>query len=263
MSGHPLAQVPALLGASGRLAVATIVSAKGSTPRAAGARILVLPDGSLRSTIGGGLFEARVRADAMDLLSGGGAPFLRDYAVRPDGDGAVPGVCGGTVTVFFEIVENAPQLLIVGAGHCGRALARLAAPAGFDVTVADDRGELLNRTDFPEPIRLLPLSPGLGDLPSPAPGSSVAIVSRGHVTDGVALRRFRGTAAGYLGMMGSKSKRKVLFDELAAEGWTPDELARVHCPIGLPIGAETPEEIAVSILAEVIRTRRLPVAATP
>src|SRR5512140_472566 len=124
--------VPALVSEWGRIAVATIVKATGSTPRAAGARMLVLPDGSLRSTIGGGIFEARVLEDASKLLSGGGPPFLREYHFRPDGEGALGAVCGGSATVFFEVMERPLALLVIGAGHCGRALARAARLAGYE-----------------------------------------------------------------------------------------------------------------------------------
>jgi xanthine dehydrogenase accessory factor len=257
-----LATLPGLLDVWRRLAVATIVSAKGSTPRAAGARMLILPDGSTRSTIGGGLFEDRVRAEALELLSRNGPPHLSDYVFTPDGPGSFGAICGGTVKVFFEIVEAETRLLIVGAGHCGRALAKLAALIGYRVTVADDRADLLATDAFPVGTRLVPVSADFRELPDPGPGDSVAIVSRGHVTDGLALRRLRGVAAGYLGMIGSRAKKKVLFDQLRSEGWSDEELARVACPIGLDIGAETPEEIAVSIVAEMIRTKRSGAPAT-
>jgi xanthine dehydrogenase accessory factor len=251
-----LGAIPDLLESARRLAVATIVSAKGSTPRTAGARMLVLPDGSTRSTVGGGLFEDRVRLEALDLLSRGGPPRLVDYPFTPDGPGSFGAVCGGTVKIFFEVVESQPRLLVVGAGHCGRALAAAAALAGYQLTVADDRADLLSADAFPVGTRLVSVSADFRELPAPGAGDSVAIVSRGHATDGLALRRMRSAPAAYLGMMGSRSKKKVLFDQLRSEGWSEDELARVACPIGLDIGAETPEEIAVSILAEMIRLKR-------
>lgn len=256
MSSRLLSDLPALLERHGRLAMATVVSAVGSTPRETTARMLVLPDGSTVGTIGGGKFESLVLADGRKLLDSHGLPFTRDYAFVPKGENSFGAVCGGTATVLLEIVERAPRLLVVGAGHCGRALARAAHFTGWDVTVADERPEQLDPAAFPEGVRLVHVKGDYSDLPVPAPRDSVAIVSRGHVTDGQAFRRLRGVPLAYLGMIGSKAKRKALFDELRAEGFTEAELNRAHNPIGLPIGAESPEEIAIAIVAELIATRR-------
>jgi xanthine dehydrogenase accessory factor len=153
-------------------------------------------------------------------------------------------------------VEKAPRLLVVGAGHCGRALARVAALTGYDVTVADEREEQLDMAAFPPGARLVHVKDDYSDLPLPGPKDFVAIVSRGHVTDGLAFRRLRNVPVAYLGMIGSRAKRKALFDELRREGFTEKELNRARNPIGLPIGAESPEEIAIAIVAELIATRR-------
>src|SRR5450631_1034281 len=123
--------LPRILETHARLSMATVVSAVGSTPRETTARMLILPDGTTEGTIGGGKFESLVIADARKLLEDHGLPFTRDYAFVP--------VCGGTATVLLEILERAPRLLVVGAGHCGRALARAARFTGWDVTVADER----------------------------------------------------------------------------------------------------------------------------
>jgi xanthine dehydrogenase accessory factor len=256
MSSRLLTELPALLEQHGRVAMATVVSAVGSTPRETAARMLVLPDGSTMGTIGGGKFESLVVADARNLLDSRGLPFTRDYAFVPAGESSFGAVCGGTATVLVEVVERAPHLLVVGAGHCGRALARAARFTGWDVTVADERPAQLDPAAFPEGVRLVHVKDDYSDLPVPAPSDSVALVSRGHVTDGRAFRRLRGVPIAYLGMIGSNAKRKALFDELRAEGFTEAELNRAHNPIGLPIGAESPEEIAISIVAELIACRR-------
>ncbi|HEX5854181.1 MAG TPA: XdhC/CoxI family protein [Thermoanaerobaculia bacterium] len=253
MSSRLLTELPRLLEQHGRLAMATIVSAVGSTPRETTARMLVLPDGSTLGTIGGGRFESLVLEDARKLLDAHGLPFTREYDFIPAAFGAV---CGGKVTVLLEVVERAPHLLVVGAGHCGRALARAARFTGWDVTVADERPEQLDPAAFPEGVRLVRVRDDYSDLPVPGPRDSVALVSRGHATDGRAFRRLRGIPLAYLGMIGSKAKRKALFDELRAEGFSEEELARAHNPIGLPISAESPEEIAISIVAELIASRR-------
>jgi len=250
---HSLTQ---LLDSQPRIAMATVVSAVGSTPRDAAARMLVLPDGATHGTIGGGKFESLVIADAKKLLASHGLPFTKEYSFVPEGENSFGAVCGGMATVMLEIVERAPRLLVVGAGHCGRALARAAAFAGWDVTVVDERPELLDPAAFPPGAALVRVRSDYADLPLPVPGDSVALVSRGHVTDGLAFRRLRGVPVAYLGMIGSRAKRKALFDELRAEGFSEEELARAHNPIGLPIGAETPEEIAISVVAELIEVRR-------
>jgi len=248
--------LPGLLRQHRRLAMATVVSAIGSTPRQTTARLLVLPDGTTRFTIGGGKFESLVVADALALLERRGLPFTKEYSFVPTGEGSFGAVCGGRMTVLLEIVERAPKLLVVGAGHCGRALARAAAFTGYDVTVADEREEQLSGAGFPDGVRLVRVRPDFSDLPLPEPEEAVALVSRGHVTDGLALRRLRGVPVAYLGMIGSSAKRKALFSELREEGFTEPELDRVKNPIGLDIGGETPEEIAIAIVAELIQRRR-------
>jgi len=253
-----LLDLPAILETYGRAALATVVAATGSTPRGATARMLVLPDGTTRGTVGGGRFESLVIADARKLLDDHGLPFTRRYDFVPEGPNAFGAVCGGTVTILVEVLERAPRLLVVGAGHCGRALARAASFTGWAVTVADERPEQLDPAAFPEGTTLVCVKEDYSDLPAPGPTDSVAIVSRGHVTDGFAFRRLRRVPVAYLGMMGSNAKKKALFGDLRAEGWTEDELARARSPIGLDIGAETPEEIAVAIVAELIRERRGP-----
>ena len=256
MTAKLLLDLPALLEAHGRAALATVVAATGSTPREATARMLVLPDGTTRGTIGGGKFESLVIADARKLIDERGLPFTRRYDFLPEGPGTFGAVCGGTATVLLEVLEHAPRLLVVGAGHCGRALARMASFAGWSVTVADERPEQMEPEAFPEGTGLVRVKEDYSDLPLPGPEDFVALVSRGHVTDGRAFRRLRGVPVAYLGMMGSNAKKKALFTELRAEGWTEDELARARTPIGLDIGAESPEEIAVAIVAELVQARR-------
>ena len=250
-------ELTAAVRSHGRVAMATVVSAAGSTPREATARMLFLPDGTARFTIGGGRFESLVAEDARRLLAEGGLPFTRDYSFVPEGEDSFGAVCGGRATVLVELVERAPRLLVVGAGHCGRALARAAAFSGYEVTVADDREEQLERAAFPDGVALLRIASDAADLPVPGPEDAVALVSRNHTMDGRALRRLRGAPLGYVGMIGSATKKKVLFDALRSEGWTEDELARVSSPIGLDIGARTPQEIAIAILGELISRRRL------
>ena len=256
MSGEILAEIPGLLELHGRLAMATIVSASGSTPRRSTARMLVLPDGSTRGTVGGGKFEALVTDEALGLLRESGSPRLREFSFAPVGEGSFGAVCGGRATVFLEVVEKPPRLVVVGAGHCGRALARVASYTGWEVTVADDREELLDPEAFPPAARLVKVSADYSDVPLPSAGDAVALVSRSHEVDALAVRRMRGSPASWVGMIGSRGKRKAFFDSLRADGFREDELAALRCPIGLDIAAETPEEIAVAVVAELVAARR-------
>ncbi|MCK6684001.1 MAG: XdhC family protein [Thermoanaerobaculia bacterium] len=239
-----------------RIALATIVASKGSVPRLPGSRMAVLPDGSTRATIGGGKFEDLVRQDALTLLRSNGKPLLREYAFVPEGPGSFGAVCGGVATVFLEVLGRKRPLVIAGAGHCGKALARVAAATGYDVVVVDDRNDLLDPREFPEGAQLVTVKPDYSDIPIPGPEAAVATITRGHLCDGLVLRALRGVPLFYLGMIGSKAKKLALFKQLREEGFTDEELARVHSPIGLEIGAETPEEIAISILAELIAIER-------
>ncbi len=256
MSSRFFGDLAAYLERHPRLAMATVVSAIGSTPREAAARMLVLPDGGTLGTIGGGKFESLVVEDAKALLAKGGLPFTKEYVFLPEGENSFGAVCGGRVTVMLEVVERPARLFIVGAGHCGRALARVAALTGYDLTACDERAGQLDPSAFPPGTRLVKVTEDYADLPLPAPEDFVAVITRGHVTDGLALRRLRGVPVAWLGMMGSRAKRKALFEELRAEGWRDEEFGRISSPIGLDIGAESPEEIAVAIVAEIIRERR-------
>lgn len=328
------------------IVAATLISHEGSTPRTAGARMLVYPDGGAKGTIGGGAYEGESIAAALRLLRSG---------AREEGDGNAPAlalhfslqgaldmdmVCGGRVLVLLELLRpeklalfeaaaqaeaegeafafalslffpsNAldgeargdaavpgvirrarlshdavgekgprlrpegdhllledifparPRLLLFGAGHVSRATAFLAASCGFAVTVLDDRSEFLSEGRFPSAGRVL--------LPSleeeairvwlrrhpQSPDSALVILTRGHSFDKEALAAALETEAGYIGMIGSRNKRDQVYARLEREGHAPERLRQVRCPVGLDIGAETPEEIAVSILAEIIAWRR-------
>ncbi|MCH7871618.1 MAG: XdhC family protein, partial [Planctomycetes bacterium] len=154
-------------------------------------------------------------------------------------------------------VESAPRLLIAGAGHIGRLLAGLAVPLGFDVHVIDDRADYANPQRLPPPVQTTagPIEAALAQL-APDANTYVVIVTRGHKHDEKALQAVLGSPAKYIGMIGSRRKVAVTFDDLKHAGATDEQLARVHAPIGLSIGAVTTEEIAVSIVAQLVSIRR-------
>ncbi|HLJ56582.1 MAG TPA: XdhC family protein, partial [Chthonomonadaceae bacterium] len=196
--------------------------------------------------------------DALNALSAGRSE-TKSYSFNPKGAGptAFGAICGGRAEIFLEVIVPNDRLLIVGGGHCGRALAKMAAGLDFSIVVADDRPEFARPELFPYDAveTVLHLPPDYCGLPEPDSRTYVALVSKGFVTDEAALRRVLPSAAAYIGMIGSRRKRDVVFDALRADGVKDEELARVHAPIGIEIGAESPEEIAVSILAEIIAVR--------
>lgn len=247
----------AALREKGRLVTAVIVRTAGSTPRKAGTRMAVFADGSSLGTIGGGSFEDTVTRDARSFFESKGNA-LRHYAFHPDETGRGSAICGGEADVFYEYYESAPRLLVFGAGHCGKALLRAAALVGYRLRVADDRAELLDEVrSWNEPAveECIPLDPSLDPLPDFDAGTAVVIMTRNHEFDEEILKRVIRNPFAYLGMIASKSKAKTIRDHLLAEGFTPGEVERVHMPIGIPIHSETPEEIAVSILGELIAVR--------
>jgi xanthine dehydrogenase accessory factor len=237
----------------------------GSVPRHAGAKMLVHPDGRTRGTVGGGVFELLVIRDALAALAQG-ASVTRSYSFNPKGTAqdAFGAVCGGRAEVFLEVLVPRDRLLVVGGGHCGRALAQAASLLDLSIILADDREEFARPPDYPfanvEAVLHLPAS--FEGLPAPDPQTYVALVSKGFITDEAALRRVIDSPAAYIGMMGSLKKREVVYDKLRADGIAEQQLARVHCPIGLDIGSESPAEIAVSILAQIIQVRAQRKAAT-
>ncbi len=237
------------------IAIATLVGRQGSTPRSAGAKMIVDEGGDSSFSIGGGAFEALVIEDAREALRTGRG-FEKGYRFAEQGDDATGMVCGGVARVLIEVVRPPQPLLIFGAGHVGREVAWLAARCGFEVTVIDDRAAFLAPERFPEGVRCLRVETDYGaGLPEVPAGAAVAIVSRCHRTDLQVVRHVAGRGAAYLGLIGSRRKIATVLKRAAELGARPSDLEAVRAPIGLPIGAETPEEIAVSIVAEMIAVR--------
>jgi xanthine dehydrogenase accessory factor len=239
--------------------VATVVRDIGSVPRGTGARMLVYEDGRTLGTVGGGLFEALVVRDAQELLAAGRSE-TRTYSFNPEGSGphAFGAVCGGRAEIFFDIAVPSNQLIIVGGGHCGRALAEAASLLDFSIVVADDRQEFARAEDFafPNVRSVLCLPADFSGMPDADSRTYVALVSKGYLTDEAALRRVIDSPAAYIGMIGSRRKRDIVFERLRADGISDEKLARVRSPIGLEIEAESPQEIAIAILAEIIAVRK-------
>jgi xanthine dehydrogenase accessory factor len=235
-------------------ALCTVVKASGSTPRHAASKMLVYPDGRILGSVGGGELENRVIAEARAALDDG-KPRLLEYNMTDPARGDV-GVCGGQVEVFVEPILPPDMLVVIGGGHVGKAVAHLARWLGFRVAVSDDRAEFCTPESNPDadefyacPIAELPLRLNI------TPQTCIVLTTRGNAVDVPGLPALLDTRAAYIGVIGSRRRWSLTVKELNEQGIPEEKLARVHSPIGIGIGAETPEEIAVSILAEVLMVR--------
>jgi len=234
-------------------ALATIVECKGSSPQKQGAKMLVRDDGTLLGTLGGGCIEADVVQHARMAMQDG-QPRTVPFELTEKEGGLV---CGGTLTVYIEPVFADPRLVVLGAGHVGKALAKVARFAGFQVTVADDRAQFANRDSIPDAHELVVSE--FPDVFARVPvdrGTYLVIATRGHNHDLDAVQSALRTEAGYIGLLGSRRKKGILINTLRAAGFPEDDIRRVVIPVGLPIGSVTPEEIAISIMAQIIQHRR-------
>lgn len=236
--------------------VTTVAVAAGSAPRAAGAKMIVYPGGASSGTVGGGKFESLVIAEALAGI-GRQEPWLKTYPLHQGDAASFGAICGGEVTVFFEPLRAGPALHIIGAGHCAQALAKLAADCGWHVSVVDDREEWLA-------LALAAHRRVAGRSPAEyiaaqrwTPNDALVIVSRNYMIDREALgAALKQSAMGYLGMIGSQKKVRQVFEELKAAGADEKQFACVHAPIGLDLGADSPPEIAVSVMAEIMQVMR-------
>jgi xanthine dehydrogenase accessory factor len=237
-------------------ALVTVVSTEGSTPQKAGAKMVVYADGRLVGTIGGGCVEAEMTWRARQVIDNRKAQ-LASYDLTPDQAGEDGLVCGGRMEVFIEPIESTPTLCLFGAGHVAQPLARLAKGVGFRVEVADDRVKFANRDRFPEADLVL-----VEDFASAARQMTLGrntyavVVTRGHGGDTEALAAVVGRGLRFVGLLGSRPKLVHVVTALEERGVPPAALAEIRCPLGVEVGAVSPEEIAVSILAELIAVRR-------
>ena len=246
-----------------RGAVATIVNARGSIPSFKSAKMLVRDDGSIAGTIGGGCVEAEVWQAAREVIDSEKTRTLSfNLNENPKYDTGL--VCGGTLDIFIEPVLPTPLLYIFGAGHVSLELYKAARNAGFEVIVTDDRDVYANKERFPDAREIIAddFDKALAGL-RPAESAYIVIATRGHRDDMRVLRWAVGTPARYIGMIGSKRKAITVYRELVKEGLKPELFDRVHSPVGLDIGAVTPEEIAISIMGELIGVRRRAERALP
>jgi xanthine dehydrogenase accessory factor len=235
-----------------RAALATIIAHRGATPRKDSAKMLFYEDGRQKGSIGGGTMEAEVGREARNIIESG-KPELLTFDLRNIDPEESALVCGGSMQVYVEPIFPDPALVIFGAGHVSKAVADAAKQVGFKIEIVDDRAKYANPERFPtadvfyvdsweESVKKLAVTSS----------TCLFIATRGHQFDLTCLRFAVQSPAGYIGMLGSRKKAKTLFDLLQKEGLDPSRFERVSVPIGIDIGSETPEEIAVSIVAELI-----------
>ena len=258
------ASLSAELSAGHPAVLCTIVSAHGSTPRSSGAKMLVLADGTAIGTIGGGAAEYQAIQRARELLAEGRSE-TRTYDLGYEGDAGM--ICGGTIEVLFQYAapgdtrvlealsrEEEDRVLLFGAGHVGQALVPVLTQADFSVTVWDDRDGI----PAPPGARAMHRGPYEGALERLGPVTErdyIVVMTHGHQADCEVLAQALGTPAKYIGCIGSRGKAAAVREKLLAAGFSPEDAARIYSPIGLPIGGETPGEIAVSVAAQIIACR--------
>jgi xanthine dehydrogenase accessory factor len=236
-------------------ALVTIVATTGSTPQRVGAKMLVFGDGRMVGTIGGGCYENDAFGKAREAILNR-KPQMVHYELDDDFAQETGLICGGQMSVYIEPIEPSPELYVIGAGHVGFHLANLAHEVGFRVHVVDDRVKFANRERFPNAAEVvtedIPTWIAQTALP---PHACVVVVTRGHNNDLDAVRALAPRDLRYLGLIGSRAKVARIYEQLRSEAVPAELLREIHAPIGLDIGAVTPQEIAVSILAELIAVK--------
>lgn len=239
------------------IALVTIVETKGSTPREVGAKMVVGKDGLIAGTIGGGITEAKVIEEVKQALKEGKGKLLTYHLTKEQAALDEGAICGGDMKVFIDVLQPKEEMLIFGAGHIAVYVSRLAKMVGFKVTIIDDRKEFANQDRFPEVDEIIAedTEEALTHL-NITPFSYIIVLTRGHLKDEEVLGSVIRSNAAYVGMIGSRKKNATVFQHLEKQGISARELRKVHAPIGIDIKAQTPEEIAVSIIAEIIQVRR-------
>jgi len=239
------------------IALVTVVEAKGSTPREVGTKMLVNKNGLVAGTIGGGMTEAKVIEEAKQALKEGKGKLLIYHLTKEQAALDEGAICGGEMKIFIDVLQPKEEVLIFGAGHVAVCVSKLAKMMGFKVTIIDDRKEFANQDRFPEADEIVieDTKRALTHIKI-TPSTYIIIVTRGHLQDQEVLASVIKSKVAYLGMIGSHKKNATVFQQLREQGVLKEELDKVHAPIGIDIKAQTPEEIAISIMAEIIQVRR-------
>lgn len=232
----------------------TIVRSQGSTPRHAGSKMLVKSDGTIIGSVGGGELENRTITAALDIISNGKPGWL-EYSLNDPAQGD-PGLCGGQVEIYMEPIIPKSTLVIVGAGHVGQAVAHLAQWLDFRIVVSDDRPEFCNPETVPNADEYFPVPlEELSEKMKITPWTYVVMTTRSVDVDVPGLPGLLDSPAAYIGVIGSRRRWETTRKQLISAGEDPEKIERVRSPMGIKINAETPEEIAVSIMAEIIQIK--------
>jgi len=228
------------------IALVTVVETKGSTPREVGAKMVVGKDGLIAGTIGGGITEAKIIEEAKQAIKEGKERLLTYHLTKEEAALDEGAICGGEMKVFIDVIQPKEEVLIFGAGHIAVYVSKLMKMIGF-----------ANKERFPESDEIIieSIDKALQHIKI-TPSTYIIIVTRGHLQDQEVLASVIESDAAYIGMIGSRKKNATVFQYLEEQGVSAQELKKVHAPIGIDIGAQTPEEIAVSIIAEIIEVRR-------
>jgi xanthine dehydrogenase accessory factor len=251
----------AALDSEGRpFVLATVIATQGSTPQKAGSKLVVLENGELRGTVGGGAIEKQIIEAALALFAAPGDTRTIETHLTHD----LGMCCGGRMTVFLERIGAPPALFIFGAGHVSKELCALAAAVGFRVTVSDTRAEWLTEARFPAATRLLSPCDDVARTVEGGPNTYCCVMTHDHPLDQACVEVLLPRPLRYLGVIGSRRKAERFRARLRQAGFPEEQIARLESPMGLPIEAETPQEIAVSMVAQLIAVRRAaPVALAP
>jgi xanthine dehydrogenase accessory factor len=239
----------------GSAALVTVVATSGSTPRKAGAKMLVFPDGRTIGTIGGGCIDRRVYSEVARVFAEG-HPRLCRYELDGEVAAEMGMICGGRMEVFVERIDAEPRVVLFGGGHVGKTLAHLCALVGFKVTVVDDREEFARPDRFPDAHEVICEDfSRAGERVARYGAPFVVAITRGHSHDQEVLEQVLRERIRYVGLLGSKHKISALFHSLVRAGFSEERIAEIHTPVGLDLGAQTPEEIALAICAELVAVR--------
>lgn len=234
-------------------AIATIIESKGSTPRHSG-KMIVLEDGNIIGTIGGGLAERYVIDESIKAISDDSSRLV-EYKLNSEADGGIQMSCGGNLKVFIEVNQRKPRLILIGGGHVNYAISKLVEFLDYELVIVEDREEFCNEERYPFASELYldqEVDNALSRLKVDS-NSYIVIATKDY--DEKSLRAVIDTDAKYIGVIGSKRKVTLLMKNMLESGYSKEKLDFVHSPIGLDIGTETPEEIAISIVAEILKAR--------